>query len=88
MQDFQSVGYLPSTYSHWIRQSEKAREALVERVYQISKASPGQEPLVIASCGKAAAQRLIAALAERGGPDKYKVSVFLHPTLPGMEIER
>jgi hypothetical protein len=54
---------IPDGYSHWIRQADKPRNSVDERVYQISKLSPGQEPLVIASCGKQSAQRLIAALA-------------------------
>ena len=80
------AGYLGSV-PHWIRQSEKARETSIERVYHISKISPGQEPLVIASCGKAAAQRFLAAVATQHGPEQYRISAcFDQPLLfAGME---
>ncbi len=80
MQESQSI-------EHWSRQNRIAREVVVERVFQISKISPGQQPLVIASCGKAAAQRFLAAVATQDGPEQYRISAcFDQPLLfAGME---
>jgi hypothetical protein len=59
----------------------------VERVFQISKISPGDErPLVIATCSEASAKKLLAGLATREGKDRFAITaVFEHPVLPGFE---
>ena len=72
--------------SHWIRQADQPRNTVDERVYQISKLAPGHEPLVIASCGKSSAQKLIAALATQEGQAQYRVTAtFVNPCLPGLQ---
>jgi hypothetical protein len=43
--------------------------------------------LVLAITSKQSAQRLVAALAEKEGLlDGYKITVFNHPVLPGLEV--
>ena len=56
-------------------------------VYQVTKlpASPGECPLVVAVTSKQSAQRLIAALADLGEADRYRVTSFLHPEFPFIE---
>ena len=57
-------------------------------VYEIRKLpeSPDERPLIIAQTGKQSAQRLLAALAEQEGRDRYRLSTFEHPELPlGLE---
>jgi hypothetical protein len=72
---------------HWTRQFDQSPKHLETRVYQVTKLafSPGERDLVIAMTSKSSAQRLIATFAEEQGPDRYRVSCFEHPTLPGME---
>jgi hypothetical protein len=74
---------------NYVRLAARASSAraIDERVFQISKLSPGQErPLVIASCGKTSAKRLLAALAIQGELEHYRVTaVFVNPVLPGFE---
>jgi len=67
------------SYAHWIRQSD--------RVYQLTRMARSNEEqdLVIATGCKSSIQKLVAALAEQQGPDRYRVTFFEHPTLPGME---
>ena len=79
--------HLPTSLRSWCRQGDTAREKIVtDQVFQISKISPGEEPLVIASCGKQSAQRLIAALSTEDGPARYRVSaIFVNPCLPGLQ---
>ena len=74
---------------HWTRQARKPRNA-VEKVYKIEKISPGNPiPLVVAFTSKVSAQRFISQMAEAQSPDRYRVSVFTHPLLPGFQgIER
>jgi hypothetical protein len=62
-------------------------DPLEEKVFQISKISPDQDrPLVIASCGKTAAERLLAALATQEDGAQYRVTaIFINPLLPGLE---
>ena len=66
--------------------TDRAKD-LETRVYQVTKlaSSPEERDLVIAMTSKSSAQRLIAAFAEAQGPDRYRVTCFEHPTLPGME---
>jgi len=68
----------PDSHAHWIRQSD--------RVYQLTRMARSNEErdLVIAT-GCKGIQKLVAALAEQQGPDRYRVSCFEHPTLPEME---
>ena len=56
-------------------------------VYQVTKlpASPDECPLVVAVTSKQNAQRLIAAFAEQGEADRYRVTSFSHPELPFLE---
>jgi hypothetical protein len=72
---------------HWTRQFDQSPKDLETRVYQVTKlaSSPEERDLVIAMTSKSSAQRLIAAFAESQGPDRYRVTCFEHPTLPGME---
>jgi hypothetical protein len=70
--------------------SETRQKALVkgteEKIYQIEKMEPGDHrPLVIAITSKTSAQRLIAALCEQHTQAQYRVRVFLHPFIPGLE---
>ena len=76
-----------SHLDHWTRQFDQSPKDLETRVYQVTKlaSSPGERDLVIAMTSKSSAQRLIAAFAEEQGPDRYRVTCFEHPTLPGME---
>lgn len=79
---------LPQCYEQWIAQSDVARRKLnEERVFQISRVAPEDDrPMVIASCGKKAAQRLLATLATQDGQDRYMITaVFRNPSLPGFE---
>jgi len=59
-------------------------------VYQITKLGehPGEQPIIIAMTSKKSAKRIIAALADQGEADRYRVTVFEHPILPGLEVER
>ena len=80
-----------SHLNHWTRQFDQSPKRL-ETVFQITKlaSSPEERDLIIAMTSKSSAQRLIAAFAEIGGPDRYRVSCFEHPLLPGfqsMEME-
>jgi hypothetical protein len=73
------MDHLPDSYAHWIRQCD--------RVYQLTRMARSNEErdLVIATGCKSGVQKLVAALAEQQGPDRYRVTCFEHPTLPGME---
>ena len=78
---------------HWTRQFDQSPKGLDTRVFQITKlaSSPGERDLIIAMTSKTSAQRLIAAFAEMGGPERYRVCSFEHPLLPGfqgMEMEQ
>jgi hypothetical protein len=84
------MDHVPDNYDHWVRQKTLAQNAIIDpdRVYQISKMSPGQaRPLVVASCGKTSAQRFLAAVAQQeNGQDRYRVTaVFINPSIPGLE---
>ena len=59
-------------------------------VYQITKLGehPGEQPIIIAMTSKKSAKRIIAALADQGEADQYRVTTFEHPVLPGLEVER
>jgi hypothetical protein len=59
-------------------------------VYQITKLTqhPDEQPIIIAMTSKKSAKALIAALAEQGEADRYRVTAFEHPVLPGLEVER
>ena len=76
-----------SHLDHWTRQFDQSSKHLETRVYQVTKlaSSPEERDLVIAMTSKSSAQRLIAAFAEAQGPDRYRVTCFEHPALPGME---
>jgi hypothetical protein len=78
---------LEAHLDHWTRQFDQSPKHLETRVYQVTKlaSSPEERDLVIAMTSKSSAQRLIAAFAEAQGPDRYRVTCFEHPTLPGME---
>jgi transcription elongation factor GreA-like protein len=80
---------VPQCYEQWVRESDIARRKLTEeKVFQISRMCPGdKEPLVIATCGKTAAQRLMAAFSTQDGSgDRYKITaVFVNAVLPGFE---
>ena len=65
----------PDSYAHWIRQCD--------RVYQLTRMARSNEERDL-GC-KSGMQKLIAAVAEQQGPDRYRVTCFEHPTLPGME---
>jgi hypothetical protein len=71
------MDHQPDIYAHWIRQSD--------RVYQLTRMARSNEELdlVIATGCKSSIQKLVAALAEQQGPDRYRVTCFEHPTLPG-----
>lgn len=74
----------PGLVSHWIRQ-QNVRPMNEEKVYQVTKLGLSGEPdMIVAQTSKQSAQRLIAALAEHG-EHGYRVSVFLHATLPGLQ---
>ena len=82
-----------SHLDHWTRQFDQSPKDLETRVYQVTKlaSSPGERDLIIAMTSKTSAQRLIAAFAEMGGPERYRVCSFEHPLLPGfqgMEMEQ
>jgi hypothetical protein len=72
---------------HWTRQFDQSPKHLETRVYQVTKlaSSPEERDLVIAMTSKSSALRFIAAIAEAQGPDRYRMTCFEHPTLPGME---
>ena len=76
------MDHLPCSYALWIRQSD--------RVYQLTRMARSNEErdLVVATGCKSSIQRLVAALAEQQGPERYRVSCFEHPVLPGLEMER
>ena len=80
---------LPANYEMWIRQKSLAQDIAigepVDKVYQISRMTPGQERAeVICSCGKKSAQRLLAGLAIHDGPECYRLSaIFFNLVLPG-----
>jgi hypothetical protein len=59
-------------------------------VYQVTRLpdSPEECEIVVATTSKQSMQRLIAGLAERGEADRYRVTSFEHPVLPGLEVER
>ena len=79
--------HFPAKTNHWTRQFDQSPKALDTRVFQITKlaSSPEERDLIIAMTSKSSAQRLIAAFAEIGGPDRYRVSCFEHPLLPGFQ---
>ena len=81
------MNHFAAKTDHWTRQFDQLPKDLETRVYQVTKlaSSPGERDLVIAMTSKSSAQRLIAAFAEEQGPDRYRVTCFEHPTLPGME---
>jgi hypothetical protein len=79
-----------SHLNHWTRQFDQSPKRL-ETVFQITKlaSSPGERDLIIGMTSKTSAQRLIAALAEQeNGIERYRVSCFTHPLLPGLEMEQ
>jgi Iap family predicted aminopeptidase len=82
-----NMHHLEAHLDHWTRQFDQSPQHLETRVYQVTKlaSSPEERDLVIAMTSKSSAQRLIAAFAEAQGPDRYRVTCFEHPTLPGME---
>ena len=75
------MNHLSSRYQHWTRRSD--------RVYQLTRMARSNEErdLVIATGCKSSIQKLVAALAEQQGPERYRVSCFEHPVLPGLEME-
>ena len=78
----------PAVPNCWTRESDLAlRKLTEEKLFQISRMAPGdKEPLVIATCGKASAQRLISALATQDGPARYQITaVFVNMVLPGVQ---
>ena len=87
LERFHMYNHLPISLSHWIRQSDAARNVMDERVYEIRKLArePGERDLIIAQTSKQSAQRLIAALSEQQTKDRYRVSVFVCPVLPTAE---
>jgi hypothetical protein len=88
VQDF-SAHVVPQNYEAWIAQGDLARHKIVvEQLYQITRQSPGREPLVLATCSKASAKRLISAFAEQRGSDRYRVTQFQQPALPEFGYER
>jgi len=85
------MNHFPAKTDLWTRQFGQSPMALDTGVFQITKPAsfPEERDLIIAMTSKSSAQRLIAAFAEIGGPDRYRVSCFEHPLLPGfhgMEI--
>jgi hypothetical protein len=85
-----SAHVVPQNYEAWIAQGDLARHKIVtETLYQISCRAPGDRyPTVIATCSKRSAQRLISALAEREGVDRYRVTQFQQQCLPEFGHER
>jgi hypothetical protein len=81
------MNHFPAKTDHWTRQFDQSPKALDTRVFQITKlaSSTEERDLIIAITSKSSAQRLIAAFAEIGGPDSYRVSCFEHPLLPGFQ---
>ena len=81
------MNHFPAKTDHWTRQFDQSPKALDTRVFKITKlaSSPEERDLIIAMTSKSSAQRLIAAFAEIGGPDRYRVSCFEHPLLPGFQ---
>jgi hypothetical protein len=78
----QPVTHLPRNYAHWAR-----NKSVVDRVFQISKVDEDR-PLVIASCCKSAAKKLLAALSTQEG--RFAITArFDQPVFPGIQgIER
>jgi hypothetical protein len=67
--------------SLWVRQYDQARLSRVYQVMQLPRTLEDR-PIIIAMTSKSSAQRIIAALAEQGEADRYRVSCFEHPELP------
>ena len=77
----------PFSWRHFARQFDIARKGKMTQqtiVYKVVKLpqGPDERPTIIAMTGKQSAQRLIAALAEQEGPERYRVFVFQHAELP------
>ena len=76
--------HCPASYEEWVRQGDLARSKIVtERICHVSVSSPGRDSLIVATCSKGSAKRLIAALAERDSQEIYRMSpVFEQQCLP------
>jgi hypothetical protein len=89
----QTNSHLPNSFEEWVRQSDLAGKRIgEEKLFQIEQVSikdPARRPEVVAICGKSAAQKLLASLAEqRDSPYRFAVTaVFVHPVLPGFNQE-
>ena len=70
-----------------LRQQSLMNVKLEEKVYQVTRLPRDVQDReeIICFTSKASAQRLIAGLAEQQGPDRYRVTCFNHPQLPGIE---
>jgi hypothetical protein len=81
------MDYSDSHLGHWTRQFDQSAKRIDTRVFQIRKlaSSPGERELIVAMTSKASAQRLIAAFAEIEGSERYRVTCFDHPYLPGCQ---
>jgi hypothetical protein len=81
------MNHFESNLGHWTRQFDQSAKRIDTRVFQITKlaSSPGERELIVAMTSKASAQRFIAAFAEIGGSERYRVTCFDHPYLPGCQ---
>jgi hypothetical protein len=64
--------------SHWLRQYDEARTAKVYQIVELPR-KPEDRPVIIAMTSKKSAKAFIAAVAEQGEAERYRVSCFEHP---------
>jgi hypothetical protein len=80
-----TVYHVPAN-NHWLRQCDRARTVKLYQIVQLPR-TPEERSIVIAMTSKTSAQRIIAALAEQGEAEHYRVTSFMHPELP-LEVNR
>ena len=73
-----------------LRQQSLMNVKVEEKVYQVTRLPRDVQDReeIICFTSKASAQRLIAGLAEMQSEERYRVSYFTHPLLPGLGREQ
>jgi hypothetical protein len=76
--------------SELLRRQSLVNAKIEEKAYQVTRLErdPQDRPEIICFTSKTSAQRLIADLAGQQGPDRYRVTCFSHPVLPGFGMEK
>ena len=80
------MNHVPINPNHWLRQCDKARVSKVYQIVQLPR-TPDEQSIIIAMTSKRSAKAFIAAVAEQGEAELYRVSCFEHPELP-LEVNR